>query len=338
MTSQKLSQLSTLADLQDGDKIYVVRESLPEDERSKAIPVEDARQYLAPGALPVVQRAQRRITTAELKALDTTYLEMIPDPGNGKYIEVRQIWMRKHGTDTPAVTYPRAYHVAISANDALDAAEAAAGNSATFTFVNVPTWVGGDRYIFIGVPTTQAEIIGINLPIAEEREDSFTRLFEATPVEVPVAGVPIKWWRTKLAYATAGDAFSGQSYITGWTAAPGPTLDVLIARTWLGFLFISDPTLALPLHSHGGEYDWVDGHLLSTVLHADGQHLFGQAVGGHPLPARSALMLGIGSAVARSLRASNYSEAVFDQYVDPLADTELGLTIRYEIHDTRATP
>ena len=49
-------------------------------------------------------------------------------------------------------------------------------------------------------------------------------------------------------------------------------------------------------------------------------------------------MLGIGSTVARSLRASNYSEAVFDQYVDPLADTELGLTIRYEIHDTRATP
>ena len=54
-----------------------------------------------------------------------------------------------------------------------------------------------------------------------------------------------------------------------------------------------------------------------------------------PYPPDPLLMLGIGSAVARSLRASNYSEAVFDQYVDPLADTELGLTIRYEIHDTR---
>ena len=47
MTSRKLSQLDTLDDLQDGDRIYVVRASLDEDERSQAIEVEDAKAYFA---------------------------------------------------------------------------------------------------------------------------------------------------------------------------------------------------------------------------------------------------------------------------------------------------
>ena len=47
MTSRKLSQLDTLDGLQDGDRIYVVRASLDEDERSQAIEVEDAKAYFA---------------------------------------------------------------------------------------------------------------------------------------------------------------------------------------------------------------------------------------------------------------------------------------------------
>ena len=47
MTSRKLSQLETLDGLQDGDRIYVVRASLDEDERSQALEVEDAKAYFA---------------------------------------------------------------------------------------------------------------------------------------------------------------------------------------------------------------------------------------------------------------------------------------------------
>ena len=47
MTSRRLSQLDTLDGLQDGDRIYVVRASLDEDERSQAIEVEDAKAYFA---------------------------------------------------------------------------------------------------------------------------------------------------------------------------------------------------------------------------------------------------------------------------------------------------
>ena len=335
MTSRKLSSLTTLAGLQDDDEIYVVRPGLVEDQRSRRILAQNARTYLVPGATPLILETVRTITNAELKNLDTTYIELVEAPRAGKYIQVEQLWMEKTGVDPPATVYPRAYHVAISEDNVLDGLEAAAGNSATFTFVNVPTWAAGNRYIFIGVPTSQADIVGMNLPTTEEPEEVFIRLFEAASVEVTVAGVPIKWWRTKLAYANAGAALAGQTYLTGWTDAPGPTISDILRRVWIGSLFV-EPTVDVadyPVHSASDEYAWVAGSLLDTVLRSPDERLWGEAVGAHGFLEDMPLVLGAGLTQPRSTRDRYYSAAAFDEYMMPVNDVELLMVVRYQIHD-----
>ena len=119
MTNQKLSELDTLSSLQDGDELYVVRPSLAEAERSRRILAQNARQYLVPGAVPIIQEEVVEITNAQLKNLDSNYIELVEAPRAGKYIQVEQLWMEKSGSDPPASIYPRMYYVAISVDDAL---------------------------------------------------------------------------------------------------------------------------------------------------------------------------------------------------------------------------
>ena len=45
----------------------------------------------------ITRRAMRSISNAELKDLDTAYIELVPSPGAGKYIQVLQLWMKRTG-------------------------------------------------------------------------------------------------------------------------------------------------------------------------------------------------------------------------------------------------
>ena len=333
-TNRKLSELDTLSSLQDDDEIYVVRPSLDEAERSRRILAQNARSYLVPGAVPLILESIRTITNAELKNLDTTYIELVEAPRNGKYIQVEQLWMEKTGDDPPATVYPRSYHVAISEDNALTTAEAAAGNSATFTFVNIPTWPSGDRYIFVGVPTSHADIVGLNVPTTEEPEDFFARVFEEYAPIVEVDGVPIKWWRTTLAYATPEEVFR-QTYVTGWTVATGPTISDILQRMWIGSIFV-EPTVDVadyPVHSASDEYAWVAGNLLETVLRSPDERLWGEAVGAHGFLEDMPLVLAAGLTQPRTTRDRYYSAAAFDEYMLPVNDVELLVVVRYQIHD-----
>ena len=55
-----------------------------------------------PGTPVVTQQAQLWVTNAQLKTLDTDFLEIVPSPGAGRYIQVEQVWLQKHGTDAPS--------------------------------------------------------------------------------------------------------------------------------------------------------------------------------------------------------------------------------------------
>ena len=44
------------------------------------------------------------ITTAQLKTLDTDYVELIPTPGIGQFVQVLQVWIHKMGDDDPLET------------------------------------------------------------------------------------------------------------------------------------------------------------------------------------------------------------------------------------------
>ena len=51
-----------------------------------------------------IQRVQRTITNAELKTIDTDYIELIPAPGAGKTIKVEAIRTTHMGSDRPTYT------------------------------------------------------------------------------------------------------------------------------------------------------------------------------------------------------------------------------------------
>ena len=165
------------------------------------------------------------------------YIELLSCPWSvGKYLEIELLSIEKHGSDVPATQNPRMYHVAISEDTTLTEAEVAAGNSQTYTFVDVPTWPDTEtRYVFVGVPDDRPDIIGINVATAEEPEDFFTRVFERVPGTVNDAnGVPVKWWRTTLAYDSPGDVFEGSTYVSGWTSATTPIVEDIIRLRMAG--------------------------------------------------------------------------------------------------------
>ena len=58
-----------------------------------------------------------------LKNLDTNYVEILPAPGIGQYLEVMQFWIHKSGSDLPP-THTPIYRLAISPDASLSEAEA----------------------------------------------------------------------------------------------------------------------------------------------------------------------------------------------------------------------
>ena len=89
---------------------------------------------------------------------------------------------------------------AISEDTTLTAAEINTGTSGTTQMVTMPTWTGGRRYLFIGVPSTEDDITGIS----SGGIDIFTAW-------VRVSGVieGHKWWRT---VDSQSDVASGVTY------------------------------------------------------------------------------------------------------------------------------
>ena len=285
------------------------------------------------GDLDPVKQIRRTITNAELKMLDTAYLEIIPAPGANKFISVALVAITKLGDDIPPVTNDPWYGIAISTDNVLTEAEVAAGNSATFGFVFVPTWpVGEQRVVFIGVPDDRRDVTGINVPTTEEPADFFTRVFERVPGTVNNAdGTPIKWWRTKIAYDQPSDVFSGNTYASGWANDADIALVEDIARyAYAGLIQAIDPTLTLPLYSPGNEYVWIDGNLAHTLLSADANQRFLESVGGHALSENSALVYGIIINQNRS-RLSAYSSDAFDGFIESIDDVSFNLSINYQI-------
>ena len=89
---------------------------------------------------------------------------------------------------------------AISEDTTLTAAEINAGTSGTTQMVTMPTWTGGRRYLFIGVPDTEDDITGVSTGGID--------VFSAWE-RVPGSIESHKWWRTTN---DQSDAASGVTY------------------------------------------------------------------------------------------------------------------------------
>ena len=88
------------------------------------------------------------------------------------------------GTPTPG---GHARKAAISTDEALAQSEIDAGTSTTTQTVTMPTWTGGRRYLYIGVPEGEGDITGISTGGI----DVFTS-WEAVVAVIDAH----KWWKT----------------------------------------------------------------------------------------------------------------------------------------------
>ena len=294
-------------------------------------------QLLTPaGELSVIKRTSLTITNAELKTLDTDYIELVPAPGASKFLSVQLVSITKIGDDVPPTQNPRKYYVAISEDGTLTEAEVAAGNSQTYTFVTVPTWSSSEtRFIFLGVPDDRRDIISINVSTTEESEDFFVRVFERVPGTVDDAdGIPVKWWRTKIAYDSPGDAFAGQDYVTGWGNDENVAiLEDIIRYSYAGLIQVHDQSISKPLYANNEEFAWIHGHMLNALLVADDDTRFLGSVGGHDLNENTALSFAM---IVNGFRPQQgigreYGASIFDTFMEPVDDVSLEIVIRFQI-------
>ena len=290
---------------------------------------------LAPIGQPDFARStQITVTNAQLKELDTTFIELVSAPGAGNYIEVELLSIEKSGDDLPAVQGENAFYIALSEDVTLSEAEVAAGNSSD-RVVPMPTWPSGEtRYVFIGIPDDRQDLVGVENIGGAGAEVSFAVIFEAVTGTVDDAnGRAVKWWRTRLAYDSAGDLFPGLTSISGWMLATEPTIRTIVNSYWLGAIFVEDDSLPKPVHNYGGEYTWVEGAGIDDVLRSDDGTRIIDLVGGHGLSENKALVFGVGINIFRGdaqRRAGVYNAATFDRYMEPVDDVSLTLTIRHK--------
>ena len=281
----------------------------------------------------VIQEASHYLTNAELKTLDTDYVELVPAPGVGKYIQVMQVWARKDGADVPPEV-TRIYRAAISTDDMLTEAEALAGESQTYTFLNVPDFTT-PHYFFIGTSVTLADISGLNVPTTEDPADYFARVFDQTPVLLTVDGVPMKFWRTIDIQASRDDLIAQGYYSVNQAAQP--TVAGINTYGQFQILLNLDSTLDLPLMRN--ETAYAASYGLSTLFTGPDGFVNATVAAGHDLPENTPLLVGVVIWDYRSQRDSRgWSEASYDAFIGPVDDVALGVLVRYQIHDVEMLP
>ena len=265
------------------------------------------------------------ISNAQLKQLDTQYHELIPSPGFRQFIEVEQVWLLKSGNDRPP-EHTEFYRIAVSPNPVLTEAEALEidGRPNTFSEMPIPDWQT-PHYFYAGTSATNQDVDAVN----GIRFVSFDEIFERVPGTLTVDGLAIKWWRTRVPYATRNTLFDfGRTSTRLRRNFNQPIPDRIGSSNFLALLYSDNPVGDRPYS--GGQYSsgifWGWGSLLGV----DGGTIFAQSVGGQGLREDQALLFG--SIVAGT--GIYYSAAVFDQYLADVDDVRLEMLVRYSIHST----
>ena len=269
-----------------------------------------------PGTGAVVQTATVAISNASLKNLDTTYIEVLPAPGIGQYLEVMQFWIHKSGSDLPPVHTP-IYRLAISPDVNLSEAEALAGNSLTHLFGDVPfpAW-DTPHYLYCGEAVTDRDIENLD-------GLDFSGQFVAAP-NLTVDGVAMKWWRTAVTYATKGDLSNRVG--TRFRQERMATVSTIERFASLYLLFQTDPTEVQPLNDG---FRTVSRYELDYVLRKDDSSIIAYSIGGQSLIENTALSFGL---VVAGGDTGNYSAAAYDDYLDNVDDAILTLFVRFQAH------
>ena len=255
----------------------------------------------------MVQTATVAISNASLKNLDTTYIEVLPAPGIGQYLEVMQFWIHKSGSDLPPVHTP-IYRLAISPDVNLSEAEALAGNSLTHLFGDIPfpAW-DTPHYLYCGEAVTDRDIENLD-------GLDFSGQFVAAP-NLAVDGVLCKWWRTTVTYADKASLSNRVG--TRFRQERMGTVSTIERFASLYLLFQTDPTEVQPLNDG---FRSVDRNELDYLLRKDDSSIIAYSIGGQALVEDTALDFGV---VIAGGDTGNWSPTAYDAYMADVDDVIL---------------
>ena len=277
------------------------------------------------GEPDIVRTAQHFLSNAELKTLNTNYIELVAAPGAGKYIEVQQAWLQKHGVD-PGPDTTQIYRGAVSVDTTLTSAEILAGTDGRSTRIRLPIYVG-DAYLFGGFNTYLRGPANPRLLNARGQVVAGVA-FEEVPGTVMVAGIPFKFWRTTD--SVAADSGSGGVFqLDGQT----PGVMTLAAGT-LSLTSPYDISTTLPLTLRQGVSPVA--YRISSLLLADDGDVSASTTRGQTLIENRPLW--IGYVPGSTGNAQWYNAATYDLLFADVNDVEFGMTVRYQIHDIQTPP
>ena len=305
----------------------------------------------------ISRQVNRTISNAELKTLDTDYIELIGVPGAGKFIEPQSITLTKNGSDAPTTT--QRFYTAVSADDTLTAVEAAAGVSTlvdpstlrSFGSSGIPLpSFSTDSHLFIGTEVGFPSIVPTHIDINGEVQGSNRGVgsgWEEVAGTLTVNSVETQW--VKLTISEAGgqddteiwtDNYSEGAvwgYLTG-----GASVDELEEYAQLAIIIDdTDPTLSNPLEASdtGTSFRPLPPSLegLSLIYNPELKDVLAlsagggqvQTFGGQSLQENKALTIGLFIATDRY---GTHLEAVYDSYLESVDDVTIDVKVTYSIH------
>ena len=270
----------------------------------------------------ITRRVVRSVSNIELKALDTTYIELVPAPGAGKYIEVGQSWIQRSGSDRLPSSTSRSI-LAVSPNIVITEAEALAGNSTPFgnRALDIPDF-STPHYLFFGVNV-------LSPPIGIFENMNFSD-WETVAGTVEVDGITMKWIRTTAAYANL--AAVGATTVRGFSDTSRAYAAHVSQYSYLAVAFNPSALLTFPLSA--GEYDFTTGTGLDDFLRdSEATPVFAESVSGHRLRENIPLLFGAIIGQPRTRRSSSYSAEGWAEYLNGIDDIAIDVRVQYQIHE-----
>ena len=290
----------------------------------------------------IVRRVVRSITNAELKTLDTDYIELIPAPGAGKFLLPKSFSVTKRGSD-PANRL-RTYYAAATEDTVLtQAAAAAAASGSNPSALPLPAWTAGEtRWIWIGTPSNQPDILPRQFRRNEANGGSngIVESAVADATTLTVAGVEINWWRVDTNAELGDDYSEGSLRLTIPSATPSNQTVSLNTHFALMYnvedadepLYYWQPRFGSARKTAG--LSVVAGLDDDTEFHdwfqlAAGA-IYGAALGGQVIHENEPLLFG--ALITNTPITSYYDMDAWDAFWQGVDDATIDIVVNYEIH------
>ena len=293
----------------------------------------------------ISRRAERTLTNAELKTLDTDYIELIPSPGAGKYISVDSVIMGKSGDDTPRA-YTNSMKMWSSTSAVVVVAEGEAATDYISDAVDLDSWTGEARYVYFVTDVTMNVPDGLTTNPNSVEDEILAADFSRIVAGVTLDGRAYNLWRSNNTYSASSevDADRGLRFTVrsdGRGIRARPNLGSISDGLKVGLLLINDDSAPEPLFTQqlvfgnpvgSNECTPIFSDLINIFLGNAGDVSRAMVTGQQELSENAPYTLGAFRFGTRGGALDFYSSTAWDAYWSGVDDVTLKVSVQYRIH------